>query len=111
MLGGFDNIFYWIFWTFCLFILQSNNSFEFWFCVKSNEFCFWICVDKPGKPENLHVLEILKDSIAIAWEPPANLGGCILKGYVIEKREANRNTWAAVSKANISYLHISCVLP
>ena len=52
--------------------------------------------DKPGKPQNLKVLDILKDSIGVSWEKPSDLGGCELKKYVIEKREANRNTWSPV---------------
>ncbi|KAH9498303.1 hypothetical protein Btru_006488 [Bulinus truncatus] len=58
--------------------------------------------DKPGKPENLRVLEILKDSIAIGWDAPSNLGGCPLKGFVIEKREANKNTWATVQNVDVT---------
>ncbi|GFO38541.1 titin, partial [Plakobranchus ocellatus] len=53
--------------------------------------------DKPGKPENLRALEILKNSIALAWEPPTNAGGSAITGYIVEKREANKNTWMPVT--------------
>ncbi|KAK7507540.1 hypothetical protein BaRGS_00001475, partial [Batillaria attramentaria] len=52
--------------------------------------------DKPGKPNNLHAIEVLKDQIVLAWEPPTSTGNCPLKGYVIEKRDAKRNTWMPV---------------
>ena len=60
----------------------------------------FVCLDKPGKPESLKVLEVMKDQIVLAWEPPKSLGGCPLKGYVIEKRDAKRNTWTAVQKVD-----------
>ncbi|RUS90387.1 hypothetical protein EGW08_001882, partial [Elysia chlorotica] len=53
--------------------------------------------DKPAPPENLKALEILKNSIALAWEPPLNIGGSAITGYVVEKREANKNTWMPVT--------------
>lgn len=53
-------------------------------------------LDKPSKPNNLHVIEVLKDQIALSWEPPTSTGNCQLKGYVIEKRDAKRNTWMPV---------------
>lgn len=62
--------------------------------------------DKPGKPNNLHVIEVLKDQIAIAWEPPTSTGNCPLKGYVIEKRDAKRNTWTPVQRVdNITVMY------
>ena len=56
--------------------------------------------DKPSKPNNLHVIEVLKDQIVLAWEPPTSLGNCPLKGYVIEKRDAKRNTWMSVQNVD-----------
>ena len=56
--------------------------------------------DKPSKPNNLHVIEVLKDQIVLAWEPPTSLGNCPLKGYVIEKRDAKRNTWMPVQNVD-----------
>ncbi|GFS00827.1 titin [Elysia marginata] len=53
--------------------------------------------DKPGAPENLQALEIMKNSIALAWEPPLNAGGSAITGYIVEKREANKNTWMPVT--------------
>jgi titin len=61
---------------------------------------FFFFADKPGKPINLSVLEVMKDQIVLAWEPPTSLGNCPLKGYVIEKRDAKRNTWMPVQNVD-----------
>jgi titin len=66
------------------------------------DFCslVFFFADKPGKPINLSVLEVMKDQIVLAWEPPTSLGNCPLKGYVIEKRDAKRNTWMPVQNVD-----------
>lgn len=40
----------------------------------------------------------MKDSIALAWEPPTNNGGSDITAYIIEKRDAKRNTYTQVEK-------------
>ncbi|KAK3083483.1 hypothetical protein FSP39_023775 [Pinctada imbricata] len=45
--------------------------------------------DKPGKPKNLKVLEVAKDSVSLSWEPPTETGNSDIDGYIIEKRDAN----------------------
>ncbi|XP_046554801.1 titin-like [Haliotis rubra] len=55
-----------------------------------------ISADKPSMPNNLHVIDIMKDSIVLSWETPSDTGGCDLSGYFIEKRDAKRNTWMPV---------------
>lgn len=54
--------------------------------------------DKPSKPVDLSVTEVLKDSIALTWQPPTMLGGSDITAYIIEKRDAKRNTWTKVEK-------------
>lgn len=58
--------------------------------------------DKPSKPNNLHVIDVMKDSIVLSWESPSDVGGCDLTGYVIEKRDAKRNTWMPVHTVDSS---------
>ena len=50
----------------------------------------------PQKPESLRVKNILRDSVTLAWEAPERDGGAPVKGYVIERKDASRDTWSTV---------------
>lgn len=50
--------------------------------------------DKPSKPLNLHVVEVMKDTVVIEWEKPTSDGGADITAYIVEKRDAKRNVWA-----------------
>ncbi len=41
-----------------------------------------------------------KDSVLLSWEQPTNTGGCDITDYIIEKRDAKRNTWTPVDKVD-----------
>ena len=56
--------------------------------------------DKPGKPNNFQVIQVLKDSVVLSWQPPTNSGGSDITGYTLEKRDAKRNTWAPVANVD-----------
>lgn len=56
--------------------------------------------DKPGKPNNLEVLQVMKDSVVLSWQQPTNTGGSDISGYIIEKRDAKRNTWTPVENVD-----------
>lgn len=56
--------------------------------------------DKPGKPNNLEVLQVMKDSVVLSWQQPTNTGGSDISGYIVEKRDAKRNTWAPVENVD-----------
>ena len=49
--------------------------------------------DEPDTPVNLRVTEYWTDHISLSWDPPHNDGGSPLTCYLIEKRDALRNTW------------------
>lgn len=51
----------------------------------------------PSAPRELNVLEVLKSTVQLAWEPPEDDGGSPVTGYIIEKREVSRKTWSKVS--------------
>lgn len=59
-----------------------------------------LVVDKPEPPENVKVGETNEDSVTIYWEPPADDGGKPVTGYIIEKRDMNRRTWAPAGETS-----------
>ncbi len=50
---------------------------------------------KPGIPRHLEAVSTGPDSVQLVWDVPSNDGGAPIDNYVIEKREASRNVWAA----------------
>ena len=49
--------------------------------------------DVPSPPRNLHVTEILGQTVHLQWDAPENDGGKPVRGYIIERRDVNRTTW------------------
>ncbi|KAK1165619.1 hypothetical protein AOXY_G14202, partial [Acipenser oxyrinchus oxyrinchus] len=50
----------------------------------------------PGPVADLGVADITKMSCQLSWSPPENDGGSSVTHYILEKREADRKTWATV---------------
>ena len=56
-------------------------------------------LDKPSAPQNLNPAAVFKDAVELNWELPESDGGSPITGYVIERRDANRNTWVNAGTA------------
>jgi titin len=50
----------------------------------------------------MDVSELTKTSAKLSWKPPSNDGGSPLTGYIIEKKEGRRTTWARCDKHAVS---------
>jgi len=61
--------------------------------ISVNIFSVLCCTDKPSVPENLSVSEMTENTVNLKWAEPSDNGGCIIKQYVIEKREASKRAW------------------
>ena len=61
-------------------------------------------VDKPAPPRNLCVKEINPNYITLQWNTPDEDGGAPITGYVIEKADAKRRTFAAAGNTDADTL-------
>ena len=59
----------------------------------------YLLPDRPSSPKNLVVTSASADHVSLQWEPAESDGGSPITGYVIEKRDADRNNWIKVSTA------------
>ena len=58
-------------------------------------------IGPPSKPEGpLEASDIKKTSVKLSWKHPTHDGGAPLTGYIIEKKEGRRTTWARCDKIN-----------
>ena len=55
--------------------------------------CNVICADKPSAPENLAVAEMTENTVKLKWAEPSDNGGCLIKQYVVEKKETSKRAW------------------
>lgn len=53
--------------------------------------------DKPGPVCDLQVPEVTPTSAKVTWTPPKDNGGTDITGYVVEKRDASRQTWTNIA--------------
>jgi titin len=56
-----------------------------------------IVLDKPSPPRNLKVPEVTPESARLTWEVPEDDGGSPITGYIVEKRDINRQSWNKIT--------------
>ena len=55
-------------------------------------------LDRPSSPIGpIHILEITPEYAIIAWMPPKDDGGSPVSNYIVEKKDAKKETWGVVS--------------
>lgn len=54
--------------------------------------------DPPGRPK---ALIVTRHSVKLRWTPPQYDGGCLVTGYVVEKRDLPEGKWMKASFANV----------
>lgn len=52
-------------------------------------------------PANVHVTEVTKNSVRLAWQRPPYDGGSKISGYSVERREARGDRWVKANFTNI----------
>lgn len=52
-------------------------------------------------PANVHISEVTKNSIKLAWQRPPYDGGSKITGYSVERREASSGRWVKANFTNI----------
>lgn len=46
--------------------------------------------------EELKVKGVSETTVTLTWEDPKDDGGCLISGYVIEKKDAGKRSWTKV---------------
>jgi hypothetical protein len=58
-------------------------------------------IDKPSEPVGpLNVSEVTAESVLLNWQVPIDNGGVPITGYIIEKMNLSKGTWAIVERIN-----------
>lgn len=52
-------------------------------------------------PANVHIIEVTKNSVSLAWQRPPFDGGSKITGYSVERREAPSGRWVKANFTNI----------
>jgi titin len=60
--------------------------------------------DKPLSPRDLKVTDIQRDNVTLSWQPPEDTGGVPLTRYIIERRDAKRNTYTSAGSVDANTL-------
>lgn len=57
-----------------------------------------ISPDRPGMPGIPDIEEVGGDFVSLTWQKPSSDGGGRIKGYIIEKKDANYDSWTRVNQ-------------
>lgn len=52
-------------------------------------------------PANVHITEVTKNSVSLAWQRPPYDGGSKITGYSVERREPSTGRWVKANFTNI----------
>ena len=51
---------------------------------------------RPSAPQDLKVTKVTENSVTLTWSPPETDGGSTVKGYLIEKRDAQKRAYVHI---------------
>ena len=76
-----------------LHLTQTETTFKVFEAYKLLNVYWMIIAAVPGPCQNFKVTSFTENTVSLTWEDPADDGGCLITGYVIENREASKRTW------------------
>ena len=59
----------------------------------------FVLSDEPSAPGIPDVQEVGGDFVSLSWSKPVSDGGGRIKGYFIEKKDANSNNWMRINQS------------
>ncbi|KAF3843851.1 hypothetical protein F7725_002700 [Dissostichus mawsoni] len=60
-----------------------------------------LAIDACEPPANVHVTEVTKNSVSLAWQRPPYDGGSKITGYSVERRDTGSGRWVKANFTNI----------
>lgn len=60
----------------------------------------------PDAPEPPVINNYSKESMTIEWKEPKNIGGKVISGYYLERRETNSNHWHKLNRKSLNELQM-----
>lgn len=59
---------------------------------------------KPGKPQNLAIVDVDRNFVKIGWKPPLSDGKAPITMYIVERREHSAKEWVGVGDVDADKL-------
>ncbi|KAI8488689.1 Titin-like, partial [Branchiostoma belcheri] len=64
--------------------------------------------DPPDAPTGLETFDVTKEQICLRWQAPANDGGSMILGYLVERSERGSQRWTKLNRAPVRKTDFRC---